>query len=100
MHGPEILVPIAFFMLVGVLSLGIPIVRTWQRRVERGNDMAPQLTGDIAGRLERIEHAVDAIAVEVERIAEGQRFTTKLLSERSGERDALRVTNRGVQGGI
>ena len=26
--------------------------------------------------------ALDAIAVEVERIAEGQRFTTKLLSER------------------
>jgi hypothetical protein len=34
-------------------------------------------------RLERIEQAVDAIAVEIERISEGQRFTTKLLSERS-----------------
>ena len=33
-------------------------------------------------RLARIEQAVDAIAVEVERISEGQRFTTKLLSER------------------
>jgi hypothetical protein len=28
-----------------------------------------------------LEHAVDAIAVEVERISEGQRFTTRLLSE-------------------
>ena len=36
-------------------------------------------------RLARIEHAVDAIAVEVERISEGQRFTTKLLSEKSRE---------------
>jgi hypothetical protein len=35
-------------------------------------------------RLERIEQAVDAIAVEVERISEGQRFTTKLLSEGRG----------------
>ena len=34
-------------------------------------------------RLERIEHAVDAIAVEVERISENQRFTTKLLNDRS-----------------
>jgi hypothetical protein len=33
-------------------------------------------------RLERIEHAMDAIAIEVERISEGQRFTTRLLSER------------------
>jgi hypothetical protein len=28
-----------------------------------------------------MEQAIDAIAVEVERISEGQRFTTKLLSE-------------------
>jgi hypothetical protein len=34
-------------------------------------------------RLARIEQAVDAIALEVERISEGQRFTTKLLSEQS-----------------
>jgi hypothetical protein len=38
--------------------------------------------GVAEARLERIEHAVDAIAVEIERISEGQRFTTKLLSER------------------
>ena len=39
-------------------------------------------------RLRRIEEAVDAIAVEVERISEGQRFTTKLLAERIPELDA------------
>jgi hypothetical protein len=37
-------------------------------------------------RLERIEQAIDAMAVEVERIAEGQRIVTKLLSDRSQER--------------
>jgi hypothetical protein len=37
----------------------------------------------IEARLARIEQAVDAIAVETERISEGQRFTTKLLSERA-----------------
>jgi hypothetical protein len=37
-------------------------------------------------RLARIEHAVDAIALEVERISEGQRFTTRLLSERTEKR--------------
>ncbi len=36
-------------------------------------------------RLKRLEQAVDAIAVEVERISEAQRFTTKLLSERHAE---------------
>lgn len=34
----------------------------------------------LEARLERIEVAVQAIALETERIAEGQRFTTKLLT--------------------
>jgi hypothetical protein len=34
-------------------------------------------------RLERIEAAVDVIAVEVERIAEAQRFTARLTAERA-----------------
>lgn len=39
----------------------------------------------ISDRLERMEQAIDAMAVETERISEGQRFTTKLLSERTAE---------------
>lgn len=39
-------------------------------------------------RLERMEQAVDAIAVEVERISEGQRFVTGLLAKR-GETPAI-----------
>ena len=35
-------------------------------------------------RMARLEQAVEAIALEVERISEGQRFTTKLLAERVG----------------
>ncbi len=38
---------------------------------------------EVTERLQRIESAVDAMAVEVERISEGQRFVTKALSERS-----------------
>jgi hypothetical protein len=34
-------------------------------------------------RLARIEQAIDAMAIEVERISEGQRFVTKLLAERA-----------------
>lgn len=39
--------------------------------------------GDSGERLERLETAVDAIAVEIERISEGQRFVTRLLTEAS-----------------
>ena len=38
-------------------------------------------------RLDQLQQAVDTIAIEVERISEGQRFVTKLLSER--ERAAI-----------
>ena len=38
---------------------------------------------DTTDRLTRIESAVEAMSVEVERISEGQRFVTKVLSERS-----------------
>ena len=34
-------------------------------------------------RLARIEQAVESIAIEVERISEGQRFTTRLLADRA-----------------
>jgi predicted PurR-regulated permease PerM len=40
-----------------------------------------QLPSDTAQRMERLEHGMDAIAIEIERISEGQRFVTKLLSE-------------------
>jgi hypothetical protein len=45
----------------------------------------PEALGHVAARLDRIEQAVDAIAIEVERISEGQRFTSKLLADRQGE---------------
>jgi len=34
-------------------------------------------------RFDQLQQSVDAIAVEVERIAEAQRFSAKLLAERS-----------------
>ena len=38
---------------------------------------------DISDRLSRIEQAVDTIAIEVERVSEAQRFTSRLLAERA-----------------
>ena len=34
-------------------------------------------------RFERLEQAVDTIAIEIERMSESQRFTAKLLSDRA-----------------
>ena len=78
-----ILVPLGGMAMIVTLALGIPLVRAYVRRLESRGVTQASLPGDVAARLERIEHAVDSVALEVERIAEGQRFTTKLLSERS-----------------
>ena len=51
----------------------------WKRSSRPGP--APAALTESAQRLERLEASVDAIAIEIERISEGQRFVTKLLSE-------------------
>jgi hypothetical protein len=37
---------------------------------------------ELLARFARVERIVEATAIEIERISEGQRFTTRLLSER------------------
>jgi hypothetical protein len=67
--------------MCAVIAIGFPIARAIARRMDKRNAAAPGADAETRGRLERIEQAVDAIAVEVERISEGQRFTTKIISE-------------------
>jgi Na+-transporting methylmalonyl-CoA/oxaloacetate decarboxylase gamma subunit len=81
----QIVIPIAGMTMVVLLALGIPFVRALVRRWEREPPLQPTVPPEVVARLERIEQAVDAVAIEVERISEGQRFTTKLLSDRAGE---------------
>jgi hypothetical protein len=78
---PMLVIPLAG-MAVGaifIVTVGTII------REAIGKSKAPdsRLLAGVERRLERIEQAIDTMAVEVERISEGQRFTTKLLSERS-----------------
>jgi hypothetical protein len=88
--GPEVAVPLGFFATVVIVVIGLPMARAFSRRsdLEAKN---PRIPTEIGARLERIEQAIEAVAIEVERISEGQRFTTRLLSEGKG-------TSEGHQG--
>jgi hypothetical protein len=55
-------------------------------RPYRHRSGAPTPAPDV--RLERIEQAIDAIAVEVERVGEAQRYSARLLAERGTPRAA------------
>jgi len=90
-----IVLPVAAMTMVVMLALGIPLVRALTRRWER-ESLQPPVPPEVAARLERIEDAVEAVAIEVERISEGQRFTTKLLSERTA--DPSPTATRGPRG--
>jgi hypothetical protein len=69
----------AFGVFIPMLILMLFMRRRWKRQAPKA-PAHPQLAAD-SGRLERLEHGMEAIAIEIERVAEGQRFVTKLLSE-------------------
>ena len=67
------------------IVLGLPVVRLVTRWLEP-KPVPPRELSAINGRLERIETAVDSIALEVERISEAQRFSARLQSEQQQPR--------------
>jgi hypothetical protein len=79
MVDPDLLV---IFGGIIATTIGYQISRAIRARMERPSLSRSDLA-DVKSHLERLEQAVDSIAIEVERISEGQRFTTKLLSERA-----------------
>jgi hypothetical protein len=88
-------IPVALFafLAVGAVALS-PIFRAIARRMERSSLPPDAGSAELRERMERMEQALDAIAVQVERIAEGQRFTTKLLSDRTDEANQLMSSER------
>jgi hypothetical protein len=74
----------AISSVLGVGIVGWTIVAFTRARHGRGSkELGPDLTSlrVLEQRMERLEQATDSIALQVERIAEGQRFVTKLLSD-------------------
>ena len=76
-----------------LIVLGLPLVRAFIRRQERVHLWPPgEAERDL--RLARMESAIEAMAAEIERISEGQRFVTKLLAEREAPK-AIAADSRG-----
>jgi hypothetical protein len=65
------------------LALGFGLWALRRMRLEQHRD--PGLNDLADARLERIERAIDAVALEVERIGEMERFSAKILAARASE---------------
>jgi hypothetical protein len=70
-------IAIGFFITCAVMVVGWPISRALGRRFER-RGVSPVVAAGVAEQLQRIEQAVEAVAIEVERISESQRFLARL----------------------
>jgi len=76
--------PEEFFVLSGIFMFVVlfPLTIAYARRIwRRGAQVVTQIPQEIYERFSRLDQSVDAIAVEVERIGEGQRYLTRMYSE-------------------
>lgn len=79
------------------LLFAIPVVlyfarRRWKKGTAANRSDRGELAGESTQRLERLEQGMESIAIEIERVSEGQRFVTKLLSEAA---EPVSVAHRG-----
>lgn len=86
-HG-DVIAAVGF---TGLMML-MPLALAYSRRLWKRPSQAGATTAAVENRLQRIEHAVESIAAEVERVSDGQRFVSRLLSEgNSGARTNAKV---------
>lgn len=83
MHQGQIFVVIIIAIITSGITLSA-IAQAWAASRRRGGPAAslPRLDA-IEARLSRMEEMIESVAIEMERVAEGQRFTAKLLSDRA-----------------
>ena len=79
----EKLAVVAMTAIIGGIVVAVTLIRAiagrWRTPALRNAD---DTSLRVEARLETLQSSIDAMALEIERISEGQRFTTKLLSER------------------
>ena len=72
-------------LIIGTVFSGVALVivaAAYARRLWKGTTkIVSQVPAAMEARLNRFEQSIDAIAIEIERVSEGQRFLTKVLSD-------------------
>ncbi len=66
------------FIVIVLLPMSIAFARRIWKRSAQAIVAFPQ---ELADRLNRLDQSMDSIAIEVERIGEGQRFVTRVMTE-------------------
>jgi hypothetical protein len=87
---------LVFAGLMGALATVRAVAVTFIKRKQGGQAPSAAVLDQIAQQLAALQQTVESTAIEVERISEAQRFTTKLLAERgaAGAPSASGVSDR------
>jgi Na+-transporting methylmalonyl-CoA/oxaloacetate decarboxylase gamma subunit len=82
-RGPpeSVMIVAVVFSFLLLMTLVISVASVLRRRAA-ANASASATPADLGARLARIEQAVEAVAIEVERISESERYSARLLTER------------------
>jgi hypothetical protein len=95
MIPPQVVdISIAFFIMMAVIVIGWPLARAFGKRLERRGEISAGPDPVLSGQLQRIEQAVEAMSIEIERISESQRFLAKLQGGAAPDRSALGAGER------
>ena len=84
-------ISIAFFVTIASIVVLLPFSRAMARLVDRRTQTLGSGAQNIAPQIAQLQESVDAMAVELERITEAQRFQSKLLAGREKEPEPARL---------
>lgn len=94
--------PEEFWVITGMILVPMAFILTiaWARRLwRRGAAVVSAIPQEVYDRFTRVEQSIDSVAVEVERIGEGQRYLTRLLSEKAiGQGAAQPIGTKAKEG--
>jgi len=93
--SPDLWVPAVTTIVIVAIVCGsaYSLLKMYMRRGSETDVPQPGLR-QLHDGLGQLQQAVDAIAIEVERLSEGQRFTNKLRAERERELAQIPPANR------
>jgi len=81
----------------GLFTMTMTFATLWIRARDRATRAESLLEGiRMTGRTDGTSTALDAIAEEVERIGEGQRFITRIMSEHASHSEVARPRSPGI----
>lgn len=89
--------PDEVYALTGVFMFVVlfPLTIAWARRIwRRGAPVVTALPQEVYDRFTRVEQTLDTIAIEVERVGEGQRFLTRMQSQQADRAIAAGAAER------